>query len=124
MRILVIDDDNDVRQLICRMISSEGYETLEASNGKEGMKLIRSEPKIDLVITDLIMPEQEGIETIKELKRDFPHIKILAISGGGKIDAQDYLAIAKGMGADLALSKPFIRQDFLDAIQKLMGSKK
>lgn len=123
MRILVIDDDNDVRQLICRMISGEGYETLEASNGKEGMKIIRNEPKIDLVITDLIMPEQEGIETIKEVKRDFSHIKILAISGGGKIDAQDYLAIAKGMGADLALSKPFVRQDFLDAIQKLMDLK-
>jgi CheY-like chemotaxis protein len=124
MRILVIDDDNDVRQLICRMISSEGYEALEASNGKEGMIIIRSDPKIDIVVTDLIMPEQEGLETIKELKRDFPQIKILAISGGGKIDAQNYLAIAKGMGADLALSKPFVRQDFLNAIQKLMDSKK
>lgn len=124
MHILVIDDDNDVRQLICRMISSEGYEALEASNGKEGMKIIRNEPKIELVITDLIMPEQEGLETIKELKRDYPHIKIMAISGGGKIDAQDYLPIAKGMGADLALSKPFVRQDFMNAIKKLMGSEK
>ena len=124
MRILVIDDDNDVRQLVCRMISDKGNDVLEAANGKEGMQIVKSEPKIDLVITDLIMPEQEGLETIKELKKDFSHIKILAISGGGKIDVQNYLPLARGMGADLALSKPFARQDLLNAIQELMESKK
>ena len=80
MHILVIDDDNDVRQLICRMIASEGFEVFEASNGKEGMDIIKGGKEIDLVITDLIMPEQEGLETIKELRKDFGHIKILAIS--------------------------------------------
>ena len=123
MRILVIDDDDDVRQLICKMISSEGFTVLEAANGVEGMKTIRSEPEIDLVITDLIMPEKEGLETIKELRQDFPHIKILAISGGGKIDALNYLSIAKGMGADLTLSKPFIKKDLLEAFKKISNTK-
>jgi CheY-like chemotaxis protein len=119
MRILVIDDDNDVRHLICRMITKEGFQVFEASNGKEGMNIIRGGQKIDIVITDLIMPEQEGLETIKELRKDFGHIKILAISGGGKLDALNYLPIAKGMGADLTLSKPFVKQDLIDALNKL-----
>ncbi len=120
MRILVIDDDNDVRQMICKMIISEGYEVLEASNGKEGMDIIRSGEEIDLVVTDLIMPEKEGLETIRELRQDFSHIKIIAISGGGKIEALNYLPIAKGLGADLAFSKPFIKQDLIDALNKLL----
>ena len=119
MRILVIDDDDDVRQLICKMINNEGFTVLEAANGKEGMDIIRGGQEIDLVITDLIMPEKEGLETIKELRQDFPHIKIIAISGGGKIDALNYLPIAKGMGADLTLTKPFVKQDLIDAVKKL-----
>ena len=119
MHILVIDDDDSVRQLICKMISSEGYQVQEAVNGKEGMEIIRGGQEIDLVITDLIMPEKEGLETIKELRQDFPHIKIIAISGGGKIDALNYLPIAKGMGADLTLTKPFVKQDLIDAVKKL-----
>ena len=123
MRVLVIDDTAEVREMIGKMLSSEGYDVLEATNGEEGMQLIRSEPEIDLVITDLIMPEKEGIETIRELKQDYSHIRILAISGGGKIDAQNYLAIAKGMGADLTLSKPFVKQDLLKAVQELSVEK-
>ena len=123
MRVLVIDDTAEVREMIGKMLSSEGYDVLEAANGKEGMLIISSEPEIDLVITDLIMPEKEGIETIREIKQDYSHIRILAISGGGKIDAQNYLAIAKGMGADLTLSKPFVKQDLLKAVQELSVEK-
>ncbi len=122
MHILVIDDTAEVREMISKMLSGEGYDVLEAANGKEGMQIISSEPEIDLVITDLIMPEKEGIETIREIKQDYSHIRILAISGGGKIDSQNYLAIAKGMGADLTLSKPFIKQDLIDAVKKLTVS--
>ena len=123
MRVLVIDDTAEVREMIGKMLSDEGYDVLEAANGKEGMQIISSEPEIDLVITDLIMPEKEGIETIREIKQDYSHIRILAISGGGKIDAQNYLAIAKGMGADLTLSKPFVKQDLLKAVQELSVEK-
>ncbi|MCK4986169.1 MAG: response regulator [Desulfobacterales bacterium] len=123
MRVLVIDDTAEIREMINKMLSVEGYDVLEAANGKEGMQIISNEPEIDLVITDLIMPEKEGIETIREIKQDYSHIRILAISGGGKIDSQNYLAIAKGMGADLTLSKPFVKQDLLKAVQELSVEK-
>ena len=83
------------------------------------MKIIRSEEKIDLVITDLIMPEKEGIETINELRLDFPDIKIIAISGGGNIGADNYLSLAKNLGADMTLSKPFTRDDLTKAVNNL-----
>jgi len=119
MNILVIDDDENVRRLICKMLETEKNEIFEAENGNKGMKLIKSNPDVDLVITDLIMPEKEGLETIRELRQDFSHIKIMAISGGGKIDPQNYLPIAKGMGADITLNKPFTRQELLNAIRKI-----
>lgn len=119
MKILVIDDDDDVRRLICKMLETEGFDFLEAANGDEGLKIIKKESDVNIVITDLIMPEKEGLETIRELRMDFPNVKILAISGGGKINSDNYLVIAKGLGADLTLNKPFTRQDLLDSIQKL-----
>jgi len=119
MKILVIDDDDDVRRLICKMLETEGYELLEATNGDEGLRIIKKQSGVNVVISDLIMPEKEGLETIRELRKDFPEVKILAISGGGKIDSDNYLVIAKGLGADLTLNKPFTRQDLIDSIQKL-----
>jgi len=123
MRILAIDDDSAILGMISRVLNSEDFKVHTASNGKEGMCIINRTPEIDLVITDLIMPEKEGIETIKDLKRDFPNIKILAISGGGRGSAQTYLPMAKHMGADLTLSKPFVAQDLLESIQKLIETK-
>ena len=123
MHILVIDDDREVREVVCKMLINEGYDVLEAANGEEGLQTIKSESDINLVITDLIMPEKEGIETIVEVKRDYPHIKILAISGGGKSDPQSYLRLAKAMGAHLTLAKPFVKQDLLKAVQELCNDK-
>jgi CheY-like chemotaxis protein len=119
MRILVIDDDNAILEMISRILERESYKVLIASNGKEGIQIIKSTPEIDLVITDLIMPEKEGIETISELKKDFPHIKILAISGGSRCGTNTYLSVAKLIGADLTLSKPFGTQELLESVQKL-----
>ena len=119
MRILVIEDDAQVREMICKILNEEGNDMIEAANGKEAINLLNIEPKIDLVITDIIMPEKEGIETILELKQDYPGIKILAISGGGKGNAQNYLTLAKAMGADLVLKKPFVKQELLGAVQTL-----
>ena len=119
MRFLVIDDDTVVRELVCRMLESEGHEVFNAADGVDGIK---SHPDINVVITDLIMPEKEGIETIREIKQDFSDVKILAISGGGKSDPDNYLRIAKAMGAHSTLSKPFIKKDLIDAVQKLISS--
>ena len=80
-RILIIDDDGPVRLILRKALEGDGYEVLDASNGKVGIELFKEE-RADLIICDLIMPEKDGIETIKEFARDFPELKIIAISGG------------------------------------------
>jgi DNA-binding response OmpR family regulator len=119
MCILVIDDDGAILEMISQFLKREGYKVLIASNGKEGMMIINKTPEIYLVITDLIMPEKEGMEIIRELKQDFPHIKILAISGGGLGSVQTYLSAAKLIGADLTLKKPFVAEELLRSVQEL-----
>ena len=94
---------------------------IEAINGAEGLKLYRSQPT-DLVITDLIMPEKEGIETILELRREFPEARVVAISGGGRNEGRDYLPIAAQLGAQRTVAKPFSRQDILDAVRDTLAA--
>ena len=120
-RILVIDDDAEIRQVLRRILERADYEILEAADGNQGMHLIRTEG-IDLVITDIIMPDKEGIETIRELQRDFPHIKIIAISGGGRINARHILDAARRFGVTHTLAKPFGPNELLEAIAELMGA--
>ena len=118
--ILVIDDDAQTRQLLRHMLQRAGYGVVEAADGNEGIERMRTEP-IDLVVTDVIMPEKEGIETIIELQRDFPHVKIIAISGGGRIGAQHVLTAAKSFGANKTLAKPFGNEALLEAIEELIS---
>ena len=92
-RILVIDDDDQILRTLHQVLEMEGHEVVDASNGKEGIKLFR-ENGADLIITDIVMPEKEGLETIMELRRDFPDIKVIAISGGGRVDPESYLTLA------------------------------
>ncbi len=120
-KILVIEDDDMVRNLIKKMLEFEGFSVECASNGKEGFEKY-AENSADLVITDLIMPEQDGIETIIQLKKIAPDIKIIAISGGGqlgpgKVDARDYLDIAKSFGAFCILPKPIDRTELISMIK-------
>lgn len=119
-RILIIEDDIQMRQLLTQMLQRAGYEVVEASNGREGIKLYRDDPT-DLIITDIIMPEKEGIETIIELKGGFPDVRIIAISGGGRIDSKDYLEMAEGWGVECTFSKPFDRKELLAAIDQMLG---
>ena len=114
-----MDDDVTFRKMLRKILEREGYETIEAEDGKEGMRLFRAAPA-DLVITDILMPEQEGIETIQELKRDFAGVKIIAISGGGRLDPEEYLRAAEQFGAARTLSKPFDREELLGAIRELL----
>lgn len=120
MSVLIVDDDRDVRLVIKTMLKFENIDVLEAANGQEGMDMVKSNPEINLVITDLIMPEKEGIETIGELKEDYPEMKILAVSGGALGNAQTYLRVAKGMGADAILKKPFTKEELLNAVKSLL----
>ena len=118
-RILIIDDEAMIRDLFVNILEREGHETITASDGKDGVKIHRENPA-DLIITDLIMPEKEGIETIMELRRDFLDVKIIAMSGGGKIDPETYLQIAKTMGAIEIITKPFDIRELLKTVQELL----
>jgi CheY-like chemotaxis protein len=117
--ILVIEDDEDIRQMICDILDDDGYDTLQASNGLEGIEVLRKHSDIGIIVTDLLMPEKEGLETITEIRKDYPRLRILAISGGGICIPESYLSLAKAMGADATLSKPFGSRELLNAIEKL-----
>jgi len=120
-RILIIDDDKPFRVMLRIMLENAGYKDIkEAENGYIGMKLIRKSP-FDLVITDIVMPEKEGIETIMELRRDFHAVKIIAMSGGGKIGPGTYLEMAGHLGAGRTLEKPFQQSELVDAVRGLLG---
>jgi len=118
-RILVIDDDDQIRAMLQQVLQREGYEVIEAADGKPGMRLFR-ERGAELIITDIIMPEKEGLETIMELRRDFPEVKIIAISAGGRLEPNQYLDLAKKLGAQVTLIKPFEREELLAAVHGLL----
>jgi YesN/AraC family two-component response regulator len=101
------------------MLENEGYEVMDAANGEEGLKLIRDQ-SADLIITDLIMPQKEGLETIRGLKRDFPNVKIIAISGGGRIGPEEYLNLARKLGANYTFAKPVEHKELIKAVKNLM----
>lgn len=119
MRVLVIDDDEQMRLLLRQIMEWRGYDVAEAENGKIGLRLQRQDPA-DLVITDLIMPEQEGLETISALKKEFHGVKIIAISGGGRIGPDAYLPAARELGADRIFTKPFDVGEIITAVNDLM----
>jgi CheY-like chemotaxis protein len=118
-RILLVDDDDALRKMLGLNLAMMGYAVTEATNGKEALAAQKSEPA-DLILTDLVMPEKEGIETIGELRKKYPAAKIIAMSGGGRVSAADYLKVAKMMGADFALAKPFTQQELAEAIAKTL----
>jgi DNA-binding response OmpR family regulator len=118
MRVLVIDDDAQMRALLRQVLEWSGYAVMEAENGRKGMQMQRENP-VELVVTDLIMPEQEGLETISILKKEFPDIKIVAVSGGGRIGPDAYLSAALELGADLVFNKPFVVKEFVEKIREL-----
>ncbi|MEM7583605.1 MAG: response regulator [Acidobacteriota bacterium] len=125
-RILVIDDDENVQDILSRVLTKRGYEVLIANNGAEGIHRFRQqasqEQPADLVVTDLLMPEKEGLETILELRREFPDVKIIVISGGGGFgEPGNMLHAARKLGASYSFQKPIPREDFLAAVQTLVG---
>lgn len=116
MKILVIDDEKTIRDLLRIWLEREGYTVFEADNGRKGVAAHRRSP-VDLVICDLIMPEQEGIETIGYFTKEFPEVGVIAISGGGHIGAHAYLAVAQQLGAWKIFPKPLDMAAIIEAIK-------
>lgn len=123
-RILVIDDDSEMRLMLREMFARQGYDIDTASDGDTGLKLYRENP-FDLVITDIIMPNKEGFEMVFELQRDFPDAKVIVISGGGRGKAQDYLeSIKKISVVKCTFTKPFGQDEILKVVKKLLTHEK
>jgi len=118
-RILVMDDDPQIRDLLKQLLERAGYEVGVAPDGNAGLKLHRANPA-DLVITDIVMPEKEGLETIMEFRRSFPAVQIIAISGGGRIGPREYLNTARAMGAQKTFQKPVDLQELLAAVREAL----
>ncbi len=115
--ILVVDDEDQIRRLICETLERAGYHVTEARDGKEALSLHRLAPA-DLVIMDILMPDQDGLETTVALRRESPDVKIIVITGGSDmIGILNYLDVAKMMGAHSTLQKPFEMKTLLETIQ-------
>jgi two-component system, chemotaxis family, chemotaxis protein CheY len=119
-KVLVIDDDILVRRTISRILEDAGYEVALAEDGAKGVAKFRSD-RPDLVITDLIMPDQEGIETIIEMLREDPAARIVAVSGGGRLGSMDFLAVAQKLGASEILRKPFEPAELLGCVARALA---
>ncbi len=120
-RILIIDDDEQIRKLTAAVLERAGFETASASEGAEALRAHRAQPA-DVVLCDLYMPGKDGIETIRELRQQFPEVKIVAMSGGGSLSGSSALRFARNLGARELLAKPFSPEDLLLAIQRLVDA--
>lgn len=118
-RILIIDDENLVRFALRQVLEDAGYGVEEAEDGEKGLEHMAANG-IDLVITDIVMPNKEGIQTITEIKATKPEIPVLAISGGGRIGKVDYLSSSREAGADDTLRKPFTDDVLLEKVATLL----
>jgi two-component system chemotaxis response regulator CheY len=120
-RILVIDDDAGVRETIRQTLDGHPYEVISAENGERGLSVCRSTPP-DLVITDIVMPTMEGLQTIRELRRQRPALPIIAISAGSRGGRHDFLEIARQLGAWETLGKPFDPDELVARIESCLAA--
>lgn len=119
-RILLIDDDAAIRAIARRILERAGYEVLEAGEGEAGIRQMRLQ-LVDLVLTDIYMPGEDGFSTIRRLRREWPDVKIITISGGSGAGLGDLSAVASAMGAVRTLGKPFGQSELLEAVQSVLG---
>jgi DNA-binding response OmpR family regulator len=120
-RICLIEDDKPLRTALARYLTRTGYEVVEAEHGRKALEAMAVK-SVDLVITDMIMPEMDGVETLVALRRDYPKVKIIAITGGGIRTAEQYLQLAQMLGAHKTFAKPLVPQELLAAISSLIGA--
>jgi CheY-like chemotaxis protein len=120
-RILVIDDEPLIRETVVTILTREGFSVEEASDGVAGIAMFHKNPP-DVVITDIFMPNRDGIEVVIELKRSYPHTKIIAMTGGGQRRMTEIGSAANLLGADHMLHKPFERESLLAAVNAALGT--
>ena len=118
-RVLIIDDEPTALELLRRIVATAGYETVLATNGSEGVEMFHKEP-CDLVITDMVMPVKDGLQTILDLRAEAPNVPVIAISGGGTISKERYLAVAGYLDKVITIAKPFAIEVMMDAVEKLL----
>ncbi|ACL02604.1 Response regulator receiver domain protein (CheY-like) [Desulfatibacillum aliphaticivorans] len=118
--ILIIDDEKEICTIFKMTLERAGYSVRAAQDGDEGIRLLKEKP-VDLLIVDIIMPDKDGIETIVETRKNSPHVKIMAVSGGGRISSNEYLRMAKTLGANVTLEKPVTRDVLLSTVKELLG---
>ena len=117
--ILIVDDDDNVRYALSKLLRKAGYHVLEAQNGKEASKLLRKAMP-DVLVTDIVMPEQDGMGLLNTARELNPSIPVLVMSGGGNIVGLDYLSLAQTMGANATLCKPFDNDEVLSVVANLV----
>jgi CheY-like chemotaxis protein len=120
-RILVVDDEPEIGEILEMLLTHVGHEVRVATNGDSALRLARAAP-VDLIITDIFMPGKEGIETIMEIRRDLPSVKIIAMSGGGHTGELNYLRDAVQLGAVRTLLKPFGNAEILEAVRAALAA--
>lgn len=118
-RILIIDDNAEIRLILAEVLDEAGYATVTAASGRYAIDFHLEDP-VDLIITDIFMPETDGLEVIYQFRRRFPEVKIIAISGGGARGLTELLTVAKRMGAQRTFMKPFEWHEILDAVSELV----
>ena len=117
--ILLIDDDPDILKIFKQFLEIEGHSVVTASNGQMGIDIFRND-RADLIITDIVMPVKDGLKTIMELDKEFPEIKVIAISGGGVIEPDRYLALAECVGVKQTLTKPVTKKQLINAVNEVL----
>jgi DNA-binding NtrC family response regulator len=120
-RILLIDDDATIRRMLRVVLEREGHEVREASNGRDALRLERESPA-DLVITDIFMPEMDGVELILALRRHAPNLKVIAMSGGGDTKQTEVLDVAQPFGAFASIHKPFALDEMLTIVGRALSA--
>lgn len=118
--ILIIDDDDVFRDVLASALEHSGHVVRQATNGVEGLQKFHQQPA-ELVITDIVMPEKEGLDTIRDLRREFPHARIIAMSGGLAHDPRLYLHMAEKFGAQAVLAKPFALADLKKVVDEALA---
>jgi len=120
-RILVIDDQDSIRRVVRRALEQDGHEVFDASDGELGMEILESH-SFDVVITDIFMPGQDGIVTLRQVRKRFPQVKVIVISGGDATGMMDLRQDAELLGAVKSLQKPFNAREIMDVVRSVLGS--
>lgn len=119
----MVDDESELRDVIVRVLTEAGHTVASAEDGRQATKLVAAQP-FDLVLTDVIMPERDGMQVITDLRRKHPAVRVIAMSGGGHLPRDQYLKIAKGLGAHAVLEKPFSVQELLEVVAATLPPRK